>query len=211
MHKSAMLRMEYFVKTYLSNVKYKMKVIDIGSQDINGSHRELFNPEQFDYVGLDLVAGKNVDIVPKKVYSWKEIENDSYDVVITSQTFEHIEFFWITFQEMVRILKPKGLMCIVCPRGFALHRFPVDCYRFDADGLFALARYGNLKVMHVSTNMQPEDDLRSEWSIPGGEDTFLIAKKPENWAGFLDISNYEYTDSNIEQYQRRFIKCAGNN
>ncbi len=207
MHESSKIRMEYFVKTYLSNVKHKMKVIDIGSRDVNGSHRYLFDSDKFEYVGLDLVPGKNVDIIPKKVYAWTEIQDNSYDVVITNQTFEHIEFFWVTFQEMVRILKPKGLLCIVCPRGFGLHRFPVDCYRFDADGLFALARFGNLKVMHVSTNMQPEDDLRPEWYVRGGEDSFLIAKKPENWQGFLDIANYEYSDSNIEQYQRRFVKC----
>ena len=30
-------------------------------------------------------AGPNVDIVPEETYKWKEIENDTYDVVISGK------------------------------------------------------------------------------------------------------------------------------
>lgn len=35
----------------------------------------------------------------KNPYDWQEIETDSFDLVISGQAFEHIEFFWITSQK----------------------------------------------------------------------------------------------------------------
>ena len=31
-------------------------------------------------------------------------ENESIDIVITTSTFEHIEFFWLTYLEILRML-----------------------------------------------------------------------------------------------------------
>ncbi len=56
---------------------------------------------------------------------------------------------------MIRALRPYGLLCIVVPRGFIRHRHPVDCYRFDADGMVTIARYCNITPLHVSTNLSP--------------------------------------------------------
>ena len=41
MHNSAMLRMEWFVKNYVPQDK-KVRVLDVGSYDVNGSYKELF-------------------------------------------------------------------------------------------------------------------------------------------------------------------------
>jgi hypothetical protein len=41
--------------------KNNVKVVDIGSQNINGSLRK-FSPSKFDYIGVDFCAGKDVDI-----------------------------------------------------------------------------------------------------------------------------------------------------
>lgn len=74
--------------------------------------------------------GPNVDVVLKNPYDWDAIESDSFDLVISGQAFEHIEFFWKTMEEMTRVLKKDGLLCLIAPNGFGEHRYPVDCYRF---------------------------------------------------------------------------------
>lgn len=108
MHASSYARMSWFVENYLLdaslNVSKKISVLDVGSQDVNGSYRLLFDDARFEYTGLDMAKGKNVDIVPKSIYHWTEIENDSYDVVISGQCLEHVEFPWVTVSEMSRIV-----------------------------------------------------------------------------------------------------------
>lgn len=123
--------------------------------------------------------GPNVDIVPKNLYNWDEIKDDSYDVVISGQAFEHIEFFWLTMSEMVRVLKKDGILCIIAPNGFDEHRYPVDCWRFFTDDLVALARYTCIDIIHAHTNCAlptPKTDLA--WISTNEADSMLIAQKP---------------------------------
>ncbi len=190
------LRMEWFEQTYLAGGN-TYAILDVGSYDVNGTYREIFADSRYHYTGLDMQAGPNVDIVPANSYIWREIENDSYDVVISGQVFEHVEFFWITMAEIARVLRPGGLTCIIAPRGFEFHRFPVDCYRFDVDGMVALARYCNLTPLHASTNRAPSQDM-SEWYSINHHHSMLVAKKPDNWAGMLDLETYKLEPPDIE-------------
>ncbi len=65
---------------------------------------------------MDIQEGPNVDIVVSDIYNWIEIEDSSFDVVISGQAFEHMEFFWKAIKEIERILKPGGLCCIIAPK-----------------------------------------------------------------------------------------------
>jgi SAM-dependent methyltransferase len=205
-----MLRMEYFVKNHIPAPEGggQVRVLDVGSYDVNGNYRRLFDGERFSYTGLDVSEGPNVDIVPKSVYRWAEIESGSFDVVISGQAMEHIEFFWVTAAEMARVLRPGGLMCLIMPRGFPLHRYPVDCYRFDADGMVAIARFCNLTPLHASTDMRPEGAPRKGWHKYRLEDSMLIASKPEGWSGTVDAGSYEYRPADMTALTVGFVPGA---
>lgn len=207
MHKSSMLRMEWFVENYLYNYKTindsEIKVLDIGSYDVNGSYKQFFNKPKFLYTGLDMNKGRNVDFVPEKPYDWSEIKDSSYDVIISGQCFEHIEFPWAVFAEICRIVKEDGYVCIIVPRLQERHRYPVDTYRYDSDGLAALAKYGNLVPEHISMNEAPINAPDTWFSHYG--DCFMVAKKPKNWPGMLDIKNYVYTPWPIEKLRTNFL------
>jgi len=69
-------------------------------------------------------------------------EDDSLDVVVSSSCFEHSEFFWLSFLEVLRILKPDGLFYLNVPSDGVFHRYPVDCWRFYPDSAVALAKWG---------------------------------------------------------------------
>jgi SAM-dependent methyltransferase len=153
---------------------------------------------------LDIDEGPNVDIVPECCYIWNEIPDNEFDIVISGQAFEHIEFFWITFKEMVRVLAPGGLLCVIAPRGFVRHRFPVDCYRFDSDSMVALARYGNLEPLHVSTNLAPAGAPRG-WYSPVNNDSMLVARKPPDWPGMLDVHGYSLEVPDLERLATGFV------
>ena len=187
MHKSSMLRMEWFANRYLDQNK-STTVLDVGSYDVNGNYKEIFTSRGHKYVGLDMENGPNVDIVPKQIYKWDEIDNDSYDIVVSGQALEHIEFFWITVSEMTRITKKNGLICIIAPNGFEEHRYPVDCWRFFTDGMIALAKLYNLEVQHAHTNCAPQQS-NDEWYSDDCADTMIVMKK--TYSGETEIINLE--------------------
>lgn len=177
MHTSSYLRMQWFVETYAAQAAGdKLKVLDVGSYDVNGSYRELFPAPRYQYVGLDMADGPNVDLVLENPYDWRSVASDQFDLVISGQAFEHIEFFWKTLEEMVRVTKQGGLLCIIAPNGFYEHRFPVDCYRFFTDGMVALARYTGIETLHAHTNCAPSSEDH-DWHLDNGEDALLVAKK----------------------------------
>ena len=62
MHMSSYQHMQELAVKYLKEVN-PGKVLDVGSQDINGSYRPIFEAMNWSYTGLDVCRGKNVDIV----------------------------------------------------------------------------------------------------------------------------------------------------
>jgi SAM-dependent methyltransferase len=114
--------------------------------------------------------------VLKDPYRWQELKTGSFDVFISGQTFEHIEYFWVTMLEIVRILKPGGVCCLIAPSGGYSHRYPVDCWRFYSDGFAALARFADMELMEVFTDVNSEKEYTDEsnqW-----KDTVMVCRKP---------------------------------
>jgi len=134
MHQSAFKNCKKFVQKY---VKKKSIVLDVGSFDINGSLKPLF--EGHDYTGLDMEEGKNVDLVANSHKTF--LPENHFDVIVSSSNFEHDNMFWLTFKEMVRIVKPGGLIYINAPSAGFYHGYPGDCWRFYKDCWKALQDY----------------------------------------------------------------------
>lgn len=169
-------KMRYFREKYLSSKEHDdLTIIDIGSQDVNGSYRSLLASPLWRYIGVDSSAGSNVDMVLKDPYWFREISSNSVDVLVSGQAFEHIEFFWISMLEIARVLRPGAVCCLIVPSAGPQHRFPVDCWRFYPDGLHALARYAGLHVEEVLLDEHPRQypDISQQWN-----DAVMVCSKP---------------------------------
>lgn len=162
MHLSSYEHMRDLVARYLDAAK-SLRVVDIGSYDVNGSYRTLFGNPAWRYQGVDLEAGPGVDIVLKSPYRLP-FASRSIDLVVSGQAFEHVEYFWMSWMEMLRILKPGGMIFLIAPSRGPEHRYPQDCWRFYPDGYRALAKFGNCELAEVSTDWQPHPDPgSSDW------------------------------------------------
>ncbi|HIF9133618.1 TPA: methyltransferase domain-containing protein [Photobacterium damselae] len=144
MHPSAMYHAKLFSENYLKSDN--LKIVEIGSQDVNGCLKSVI-PDNVDYVGVDFVDGNNVDIILDDPYKLP-FEDESIDVVMSSSCFEHSEFFWEVYLEIMRVLKPSGILYINVPNNGYIHRYPVDCWRFYPDSAMALTNWGKRHGMN---------------------------------------------------------------
>ena len=86
-----------------------VKVLDIGSLDINGNNRRYFK-NSF-YVGIDLGIGKNVDVVSLGHQFSARI---LFDVVISTECFEHDFYYRETILNAVNLLRAGGMFLFTC-------------------------------------------------------------------------------------------------
>lgn len=172
MHASSYEHMQDLVARYIEFDR-PISVMDIGSYDVNGSYRTIFDRPNVRYTGIDLESGPGVDLVLRSPYRLP-FRSGTVDVVVSGQAFEHVEFFWMTWLEMVRVLKPGGIVLLIAPSRGSEHRYPQDCWRFYPDGYRALAKYACCELLEVTTDWQPHPDPGSaEWG-----DTVGVFLKP---------------------------------
>lgn len=159
MHPSSMENMKRCINKYVAPLKEaaidrKLTVVDIGSANVNGTYRTLFDERSYEYIGVDMAAAAGVDLVISDPYRMPF--KDGYaDVVISGQMLEHSEFFWLTFKEKVRIVNDSGYVIMIAPSGGPIHRYPVDCYRFYPDSYRALAKYTNSMLVDCWLDENP--------------------------------------------------------
>ncbi|MHB8910069.1 MAG: glycosyltransferase [Syntrophales bacterium] len=178
MHQSSFHIIKGFRKLVAKNFPQDgIAILDVGSYGVNGTYREIFSDTgKYLYTGLDVNPGPNVDYVPADPYRWPELQDESFDAIISGQAFEHIEYPWLIIEEMNRVLKKNGLICIVAPSRGPEHKYPLDCWRYYPDGFRALAKWAHLDVLDAKTSWGESGftDGSDQWG-----DTFCILYKPE--------------------------------
>ena len=86
------------------------RVLEIGSLNLNGSVRPLFT--DCDYTGIDLGEGPGVDLICDGADY--DAPAGSYDVVLSTEAFEHTPRWLEVFQNMTRLVRPEGLVFMTC-------------------------------------------------------------------------------------------------
>lgn len=95
------LRPEFF--------EYK-RVLDVGSLDINGNNRFLFT--SCSHIGIDIGPGPNVDVVAV-AHEYNE-PDESFDVIISTECFEHDMHYAKSIQNIMRLLAKGGMFIFTC-------------------------------------------------------------------------------------------------
>src|SRR4029077_9944687 len=106
---------KYFIREVRKELPHKFrlrKVLEEGSKNINGSPRKYF--WLCHYTGIDLSAGKGVDMIGSlhSLYYTNELKDKSFDVVISTEMLEHNTMWQNSLTEMYSVLKPGGLLLI---------------------------------------------------------------------------------------------------
>ena len=160
----------------LSEVRGK-KIIEIGSLDVNGSLRsyiESLNPEK--YIGIDMKEGKNVDVICNAENILEVFGKESFDVVLTTETIEHVKDWRKVISQIKNICKKEGIILITTrSKGFAFHEHPNDYWRYELRD-----------IGHIFSDCVVER-IEKDTTHPG---VFIKIKKPSN-----------FTENNLEKYE----------
>lgn len=124
------------VRGFVTRIKEKIgkqeRVLEVGSRG-DTQIRELFTDAD-EFIGIDLQpGGPEVNMVLNGHNLLEKFELESFDCVISTETLEHDDKFWLTVENMRKVLKPNGWMILTAPGpGCPPHLHPSDYYRFYA-------------------------------------------------------------------------------
>lgn len=186
-----------FVKQILGHYFINKRVLDVGSGDINGNNRFLFN--NCEYYGNDVIPANNVTIVSKT----KDLPfiNHTFDTIISTECFEHDPEHKESFNKIYNLLKPDGLFCFTCAStGRAEHgtrrTSPNDSYGTIGNVEDMTDYYKNLTEIDLNEILQL-NELFSVW------DTYYNELSKDLY--FVGIKKGVSTFNSLEKYVKNGV------
>ena len=139
-------------------------LLDVGSFNVNGSYRAIVAGRGWQYTGVDIVPGINVDVVSDDPYRYP-FDDSQFDIVISGSVMEHVEAIWLWIPELARLIRPGGMLAIVTHTQWKYHPHPIDCWRIMPDGMRFL--FDETKVLeNYDINMYNDTDISAvAWKV----------------------------------------------
>jgi len=134
-------------KDFLYDESKKIKTLDVGCG--NKPYRDLF--DDCEYTGMDY---NDVGAEPDIIGSAMEMpfQDESYDMVFSTQVIEHLTEPQQMVNECYRVLKPKGVLILTGPFYWPLHEIPDDFYRFSRYGFENLLNKAGFQEIQIIAN-----------------------------------------------------------
>ena len=111
--------------------KSGMRILEIGSREVTAKSNARKYFSQAEYVGFDYYAGDNVDVVGDAHKLSDYFEENSFDLVYSSASFEHFAMPWLVAQEIAKILKVDGIVFVETHFSFSSHERPWHFFHFS--------------------------------------------------------------------------------
>lgn len=151
-----------FVEKFLESHPFRGGVLDVGSLNINGDLRLLFEKKGNKYTGADMRRGENVDVIVNAHQLTERFGEEHFDMVCCFDTLEHDEAFWVTITHLKAVLKSGGWLLLGVPGGNCpKHDHPQDYWRFMENGVQSLL-YGLVDTYTETQKDNPESLLDDE-------------------------------------------------
>ncbi len=119
------------------NAIHGARVLEIGSRARSGNTRVHRFPTG-EYVGFDVIAGENVQVVGDAHALSSYFPSDHFDAVFGVSVFEHLAMPWKVIMEINRVLKPGGTVCVFTHPTYPPHDRPWDFWRYGPEAFEVL-------------------------------------------------------------------------
>jgi len=118
-------------------------VLDLGAG--TAKYKKIICQTAKKYTTFDILPNENIDVVGDILNT--QLPKNSFDTIICTQVFEHIQQPWLAVKEIQRLLKPNGKCILTAPFLEAYHADPHDYFRYTQQGLESLFKNENFKII----------------------------------------------------------------
>ena len=143
---------EFFIDTIEPDEFRGGRVLELGAMYVNGSVRPLV--EKFccpkEYIGIDIQPGRLVDLVLPAERIVEYFGEESFDVIVSTELFEHVNDWRAVVDNAKRALRREGTIYVTTrSKGFPFHGYPYDFWRYEEDDLRRIfADFRTLTLRH---------------------------------------------------------------
>jgi hypothetical protein len=146
-----------FASRALPHCGPRVRVLEVGSLDVNGTVRSVLEKAAASYHGVDIRPGPGVDEVLDVSRLTERFGPKAFDLVASTEMLEHCHDWQEALGQMLGVLEPGGLLLLTTRSpGFPLHDHPADHWRFEKRELARL-------VEPVAVVLEMEDDFSLGW------------------------------------------------
>jgi SAM-dependent methyltransferase len=94
------------------------------------------------YVGVDMDPGPGVDVVLDLTDDFDRLDTElggvRFGTIFCLSVLEHCRRPAVMAENLTRLLRPGGKLCVSAPFAFKIHAYPSDYWRFTPEGIRAL-------------------------------------------------------------------------
>jgi SAM-dependent methyltransferase len=157
---------------YVDHIGLTGRVLEIGGYRADQCAVELFPAPRFSYANLDLEPSDIPQTIVADITDCRDtIPDASFDLVISSDVFEHLTRPWLAAAEIARILRPGGLAITHTLFSWRNHPCPIDYWRFSKECLEFL--YADLECLETGYDLsERRRDRPGFW--PSGADSVPV-------------------------------------
>ena len=121
----------------------KGRVLDLGAG--KAKYKEIIIKNAGNYVACDIKKTENIDTVCDVVNLI--FPPESFDTVISTQVFEHVNNPFSVVREIKKVLKSGGNAIITAPFMIPFHADPKDNFRFSREGLEEIFKSSGFEIV----------------------------------------------------------------
>lgn len=129
--------LEFFIEDVRNEEIKNQRVLEVGSKYVNGSVRpfiERLGPRE--YIGVDIEAGRCVDVILPAEKLVERFGLESFDVVISTELLEHVKDWRLVINNVKNVLRCGGYAYITTRSfGFPFHSYPFDYWRYEIEDM----------------------------------------------------------------------------
>ena len=168
---------------YTEHLDLSGDVLEIGGHRLASCLIDQFPEPRFRYHDLNIEASDIPNTIIADITDCAEqVPDASFDLVFSSDVFEHIDRPWLAAPQIARILKPGGIAVTHTLFSWRNHPCPIDYWRYSPECLEFL--FADLITLEKGYDLsQRRQDHSGFW--PSGEDSVPVDQYGgfrENWS-----------------------------
>ena len=137
-----------FAQQAANSVPPGSRVLDAGAGEC--PYRSFFGHVAYESTDLCLVTKAYAKLTFISDLAKIPVKPDSYDLVLCSQTLEHVPDPKLLLAELHRVLKPGGKLWLSVPLFYEEHEIPYDYYRYTRYGIAHLLDQVHFQIESIT-------------------------------------------------------------